>query len=59
MLDEDLVDLIDKIGIDEVKVRTPLTVTLAMVFVRGVMVVTSRGTMVNGRGSRSYRRPVD
>ena len=25
MLDEDLVDLIDKIGIDEVKVRTPLT----------------------------------
>ena len=25
MLDEDLVDLIDKLGIDEVKVRTPLT----------------------------------
>jgi DNA-directed RNA polymerase subunit beta' len=25
MLDEDLVDLIDKVGIDEVKVRTPLT----------------------------------
>ena len=25
MLDEDLVDLIDKLGIDEVRVRTPLT----------------------------------
>ncbi|KXB32619.1 DNA-directed RNA polymerase subunit beta' [Dechloromonas denitrificans] len=48
MLDEDLVDLIDKLGIDEVKVRTPLTCDTryglcAKCYGRDL----GRGTMVN------------
>jgi DNA-directed RNA polymerase subunit beta' len=48
MLDEDLVDLIDKLGIDEVKVRTPLTCDTryglcAQCYGRDL----GRGTMVN------------
>ncbi len=48
MLDEDLVDLIDKLGIDEVKVRTPLTCETryglcAKCYGRDL----GRGTMVN------------
>ena len=48
MLDEDLVDLVDKLGIDEVKVRTPLTCDTryglcAKCYGRDL----GRGTMVN------------
>ena len=37
LLDEDLVDLIDSLGIDEVRVRTPLTCEHVMVYVLNVM----------------------
>ena len=48
MLDEDLVDLIDKIGIDEVKVRTPLTCdTRYGLCARCYGRDLGRGTMVN------------
>jgi DNA-directed RNA polymerase subunit beta' len=48
MLDEDLVDLIDKLGIDEVKVRTPLTCdTRYGLCARCYGRDLGRGTMVN------------
>ena len=61
MLDEDLVDLIDKLGIDEVKVRTPLTCDTrygmcAKCYGRDL----GRGTMVNaGRGGWCDRCSID